>query len=54
MLSQRGEISLGDKVKKEATQASTSKSKKQARIKALSPKQKRDEHLEVNFIHFVH
>lgn len=50
VLTQRGEISLVDKVKKEATATPTTpaKGKKQARIKALSAKVKRDEHLEVN------
>ena len=45
---QRGEISLADtKAKKEAAAGSVAKSKKATRIKALSPKAKRDEQLEV-------
>ncbi|KAK3792964.1 hypothetical protein RRG08_060658 [Elysia crispata] len=48
LLSQRAEISLVEKVKKEATPPSPtpSKAKKTQRIKALSPKVQRDEQLE--------
>ncbi|GFS23152.1 cilia- and flagella-associated protein 54-like [Elysia marginata] len=48
LLSQRAEISLVEKVKKEATPPSPtpSKTKKTQRIKALSPKVQRDEQLE--------
>ena len=49
MLKQRGEISLVDaKPKREPTaEGKPAKGKKQARIKALSPKVKKDEQLEV-------
>ena len=46
---QRGEINLTEtKPKKEPLPGSVAKSKKAARIKALSPKAKRDEQLEVS------
>ena len=54
VLTQRGEISLVDKPKKEKESAPvTGKGKKQARIKALSPKVKRDEQLEVSKIYYI-
>jgi hypothetical protein len=50
-LTQRGEIALADAkpalVKRETSSMSMGKGKKQARIKALSPKVKKDELLEV-------
>ena len=56
VLTQRGEISLADKPKKPETAPptpATSKGKRerQTRIKALSPKVKRDELLEVSVKH---
>ena len=51
VLAQRAEISLQEKKKREAiapsTPTPTTKAKKGQRIKALSPKMERDEHLEV-------